>query len=186
MGTTTIEKQTAYTLADAFGGNPQTWRRYGREFIGEEPKGGQGAVRTFSPEEAFTLFLARHMMSRSGLSSMEVSGVYLPLLPWLEKRGYFPLEGWSDRIRISVPGHGVVDGWEVNILRDTDKELVVQAHGIIHTADWQGQQESFEDMPIIDELYLFDSITPVPNNFSASYTITLTMNDLVELFLLRL
>ena len=177
---------TAYSLADAFGENSQTWRRYGRIFVGAEPKGGQGAARSFSPEEAFTLFLARHMMSRSGLSSTEVSIVYLSLLPWLKKRGYFPLEGWSDRVRIDVPGHGTISRWEVKILRDNEQELVLQAHGIIETADWTSQQDSFEDMPIIDELYLLDRITPVPNKFSASHTITLVMNDLVELFLLRL
>lgn len=182
----TLEMQTAYTMADAFGGNSQTWRRYGRCFVGEEPKGRQGAVGTFSPEEAFTLFLAHHMMSRSGLSSTEVSIVYLSLLPWLKKRGYFPLEGWSDRVSIKVPGHGTIHGWEVKIVRDIDQELVLQAHGIIVTADWACPEASFEGMPIVDELYLLDSITPVPNKFNASYTITLVMNDLVELFLLRL
>ena len=66
------------------------WKRWGREFLPPDPLGGlqSGYARHYSIDEAFTVFLAGQLVSRSRFSIPESRQILSDLDPWLTREGY--------------------------------------------------------------------------------------------------
>ena len=66
------------------------WKRWGREFLPPDPLGGlqSGYARHYSIDQAFTVFLAGQLVSRSRFSIPESRQILSDLDPWLTGEGY--------------------------------------------------------------------------------------------------
>ena len=66
------------------------WKRWGREFLPPDPLGGlqSGYARHYSIDEAFTVFLAGQLVSRSRFSIPESRQILSDLESWLTGEGY--------------------------------------------------------------------------------------------------
>ncbi|KPJ77088.1 MAG: hypothetical protein AMJ54_09420 [Deltaproteobacteria bacterium SG8_13] len=66
------------------------WKRWAREFLPPDPLGGlqSGYARHYSIDEAFTVYLAGHLVSRSRFSIPESRQILSDLDHWLAGEGY--------------------------------------------------------------------------------------------------
>lgn len=76
-----------------------TWRRWSREFLPPDPSAGMraGKSRLYTAEEAFAVYLGGTLVGGYKLSVHDARSVLQHLLPWLKRKGYFPVDGWQQR-----------------------------------------------------------------------------------------
>ena len=77
-------------LSDRLGVPLARWKRWAREFLPPDPLGGlqSGYARHYSIDQAFTVFLAGHLVSRSRFSIPEARALLSDLDHWLTGEGY--------------------------------------------------------------------------------------------------
>lgn len=66
------------------------WKRWAREFLPPDPLGGlqSGYARHYSIDQAFTVYLSGHLVSRSRYSIPESRQILSDLEHWLDEQGY--------------------------------------------------------------------------------------------------
>ena len=66
------------------------WKRWAREFLPPDPLGGlqSGYARHYSIDQAFAVYLAGNLVSRSRFSIPEARSILSDLAPWLAAEGY--------------------------------------------------------------------------------------------------
>lgn len=77
-------------LSDRLGVPLARWKRWAREFLPPDPLGGlqSGYARHYSIDQAFTVYLAGHLVSRSKFSIPEARKILSDLEPWFAAEGY--------------------------------------------------------------------------------------------------
>ena len=91
-------------LAERLGLPLARWKRWAREFLPPDPLGGlqSGFARHYSIDEAFSVYLAGSLVSRSGFSIPEARSALAILKDWMAAQGY--------RIGVPAAGSGSDDG----------------------------------------------------------------------------
>jgi len=77
-------------LSDRFSINLAKWKRWSREFLPPDPLGGlqSGFARQYTPDEAFTVYLAGCLVSHLHFSIPDTRQILHDLLPWLSANGF--------------------------------------------------------------------------------------------------
>ena len=91
---------TARELADCLGINPAKWKRWVREFLPPDPLAGMqsGYARQFYVNDAFTVFLAGHLVAALKFSIPDARTILEDLSPWMQRNGFrFNPDGTRDR-----------------------------------------------------------------------------------------
>lgn len=67
-------------------------RRYAKEFLPPDPVATMhsGKAREHSANEAFTIYLAEHLIADMGFKTDEAKNIMQALEPWLKLKGFYP------------------------------------------------------------------------------------------------
>jgi hypothetical protein len=81
---------TARELAECLGINPAKWKRWVREFLPPDPLAGMqsGYARQFYVNDAFTVFLAGHLVAELKFSISDARTILKDLSPWMRESGF--------------------------------------------------------------------------------------------------
>lgn len=90
-----IHYYTNRELSEKLGINLARWKRWSRSFLPPDPLGGMqsGYTRQYSFKDLFKVYLGGHLLSHLKLSLPDSQQVLVDLSPWLNKNGFFGLNG---------------------------------------------------------------------------------------------
>jgi hypothetical protein len=91
LGGHMIKFFTNRELSNRLGISLSKWKRWSREFLSPDPLGGMqsGYARQYHPDEAFTVFLAGHLVKDLKFAIPEAGQMMKDLQPWLFDKGFF-------------------------------------------------------------------------------------------------
>ena len=84
-------------LSQKLGVNLAKWKRWSREFLPPDPLGGlqSGYARQYNPNEAFTVYLAGHLVAELKFTVPEARQIINDLSRWLvEHKFYYDFDGY--------------------------------------------------------------------------------------------
>jgi len=86
-------------LSQKLGVNLAKWKRWSREFLPPDPLGGlqSGYARQYNPNEAFTVYLAGHLVAELKFTVPEARQIINDLSRWLvEHKFYYNFDDYAD------------------------------------------------------------------------------------------
>ena len=98
-----IRYYTNRDLSSLFRINLAKWKRWSREFLPPDPLGGRqsGYARQYTQDDAFTVYLAGHLVGDLRFTIPETKQILSDLSPWLQKTGFyenFPADTGTHRV----------------------------------------------------------------------------------------
>ncbi|MFH0824103.1 MAG: hypothetical protein V2B18_15235 [Pseudomonadota bacterium] len=88
-----------------------------------------GMLRTFSPDEAFVVYLGGHLLGDMGFGVPEARQILSELRPWMQSKGLFP-----QRVSETVDKLPV-KSWTISIFREKNFGFRYEAKGILARRD---------------------------------------------------
>ena len=79
-------------FSEKFGIPHSKVRRYAKDFLSPDPVATlhSGKAREHSVNEAFTIYLAEHLIANMGFKTDEAKNIMQSLEPWLKLKGFYP------------------------------------------------------------------------------------------------
>ena len=168
-------------LAKAFGIVDTTWKKWSREFLPPDPASGKGRGRTrsYTPEDAFTVYLGGLMVSEKAMTFKESKEAIKIIISFMQNREYFPLveSFWQKRKDQNI------EKWNVEITRTPEGSNYTIEHVIDEDLIDSYTSESGENCYVYLKRYetlpMKEVVTAVP-----ICTVHLSLNDTIRDFVL--
>ncbi len=156
---------TSKELAEKLGVSLNTWKRWAREFLGEDPSAGLhgGRARKFNAEEAFFIFLAGQLVQGYSFSIHEARTIISDIKPWLKKREILPFG--KGHFNITTDVGEFIDFWELDITRSEKPEGYFNYAAMLIL-------ESFEEKDEYEIIWISKYILDTFNSMDANENIT--------------
>jgi len=168
--------------------NLSKWKRWSREFLPPDPLGGMqsGFARQYSPDGAFTVYFAGHLVADLKFTIPEAKQIIKDLHEWFAEKGFYFDSG--NRVTAAQGVNPLIKKYIIFIEREKDPGNTVRflytIRGVI-----SNEPVIYNGVEIMKELYMETSIGLPPKKKSTidmNIVKVLYISDLLNTFIVRL